>query len=162
MMIRHLIVLAVALQTCWLLGCGGGGPKPGEAVPTFPVTGVVKIDGTPTPMVRVLLFPIDKIPEWFDHRVAAPHWAQTDPEGNFKITTYNAADGAPAGEYAVYFYWEGTPKMVPLSDPDEVAVDPVAAKFNAKYANLMKPQLPTVKVEDGKPTDMGTLELTTK
>jgi hypothetical protein len=161
-MIRHLIVLAVLLQCCWMAGCGGGGPKPPETVPTFPVTGVVKIDGKPTPMVRVLLFPIDKIPEWFDPRLAAPHWAATDPEGKFKITTYVSGDGAPVGEYAVFFHWEGNPKIVPLGDPDEIPVDPVAAKFNAKYANLMKPQLPTVKVEEGKPTDMGTLELTSK
>lgn len=156
---RHLLVMALAVQAFWLTGCG---PKPPEIPPTFPITGTVTIDGKPTPMVQVLMWPIDKMPEWIDTRLQAPHWANTDPEGKFKITTYNAGDGAPPGEYNVFFYWEGNPKVVALANPDEPELDPVAVKFNAKYTNAMKPQLPTIKVEDGKPTDVGTWELTTK
>jgi len=162
MMIRHLTVFAVAFQTCWLVGCGGGGPKPGETVPTFPVTGVVKIDGKPTPMVRVMMFPLDHMPEWIETNGGAPHWANTDPEGKFQITTYNAGDGAPAGEYALFFYWEGIPTNVGLVNPDEPPLDPQSQKFNAKYLNAQKPQISGIKVEEGKPNDLGTLELTTK
>jgi hypothetical protein len=160
LMMRPLLLFAFLLQTCWLAGCGG--PKPPEVPPTFPITGIVTIDGKPTPMVRIMLFPTDKTPDFFDPNTGAPHWANTDPEGKFSITTYNSGDGAPPGEYNVLFFWEGNPKVVPLADPDQPQVDPAAAKFNAKYSNPRKPQLPAVKVEDGKPTDVGTWELTAK
>lgn len=159
-MTRQLIVLGVALQLSWFAGCGGP-PEP-ETIPTFPVTGVVNIDGKPTPMVRVLLFPVEKKPEWIDPRLAAPHWGNTGPDGKFQITTYSSGDGAPVGEYLVFFCWEGNPPVVPLSNPDEPPIDPIAAKFNGKYGNAMKAQVPNIKVVEGQPTDVGTLELTTK
>jgi hypothetical protein len=158
-MVRYIVVLALAIGVCLPAGCARRkGPK---REPTFPVSGVIKIDGTPTPMVRVFMFPEDKLPEWFEPLRGAPHFATTDNDGKFKISTYESGDGAPAGKYVVCFYWEGNPKVLPFSNPDEPPVDPTAAKFNKKYGQPHQSQI-KVTVEKGKATDMGTLDLTTK
>lgn len=154
-MIRYPVVLVCA---CWLAGCSDDEP---QMEPTFPVSGIVQIDGKPTEGVRVMMFPADKIPDWVDPNLGALHQATTDAQGKFEITTYKTADGAPAGNYVVCFYWEGNPKVVPFANPDEPAIDPVAATFNRKYGNPAKSEIkPTV--EEGKPTDLGTLQLTTR
>lgn len=160
-MVRNLLVVVVLASTCWLAGCSSGA-KPPETVPTFPVSGVVHIDGKPAAAVKVMLFPADKLPEGYDPNVGSSHQGLTDPEGKFKITTYYAGDGAPVGEYVTSFHWAGNNIGAQLTDPDAPTVDPTTARFNKKYGDPWKPQVPNVKVEDGKPTDVGTLDLKTK
>jgi 5-hydroxyisourate hydrolase-like protein (transthyretin family) len=157
-MVRHLIVFAVAIEVCWLAGCSR--PKGPKLEPTFPVSGVVQIDGKPTAAVHVFLFPADSAPMGFDPRLGSPHSATTDADGKFKITTYNTGDGAPAGSYVLGFYWEGTPKVVPFSNPDEPKLDPVAVRFNRKYGNPQKSEFKAT--VERKSVDLGKLELTTK
>ncbi|MGD9855501.1 MAG: hypothetical protein AB7U20_11195 [Planctomycetaceae bacterium] len=158
-MVRVWIASLFVMAACWLTGCSG--KKMPETVPTFPVSGTVHIDGKPTGAVRVMMYPAEKPPEFIDPNVGAPHQSVTDPAGKFQITTYFQGDGAPVGSYVVFFYWEGNPKVTPFAIPDEMPVDPVAARFNKKYANAVRPQQQAT-VEEGKPTDLGVLELTTK
>lgn len=158
-MVRHSVLLAFVISAWALPGCSRQkGPK---TLPTFPVSGVVQINGKPTPSVHVWMSPEDKMPDYVDPKLGAPHSATTDENGKFKITTYNSGDGAPAGKYVLSFYWEGNPKVVPFSNPDEPRIDPVAVKFNNKYSNPQKSSFKAT-VDAGKSTDLGTLDLATK
>src|SRR5262245_52695323 len=123
-MVRQPIVVACAVGAYVLAGCSDDEP---QMEPTFPVAGVVQIDGKPTPAVRVMMFPSDKVPDFVDPKLGALHQATTDDSGKFQITTYKSGDGAPVGSYVVCFYWEGNPKVVPFANPDEPLIDPVAA-----------------------------------
>ena len=161
-MYRNSVAAMLVLPVCLLAGCWSSA-KPPETVPTFPLSGVVKIDGKPTSGVKVMIFKSDKLPEGYDPLVGGPHQGVTDSEGKFNITTYYKDDGAPVGEYVMSFYWTGPQNIgAQLSDPDSPALDPTAARFNKKYGDPWKPQVPNPKVEEGKSTDLGTLELTTK
>jgi hypothetical protein len=77
----------------------------------------------------------------------------TGPDGKFAISTYQSADGVPAGEYLLTFVW-GRFDMISKSygGPD---------KLNGRYADHQKSEH-RVQVESGKPTDLGRIELTTK
>lgn len=70
-----------------------------NAQSTVPVEGQVLVDGDPVKDLWVTLHPVDKKPESLLPR------AQTDAEGNFKITSYIGGDGAPPGEYKVTVEW---------------------------------------------------------
>ena len=157
-MLRALFLSAVVMPVFWLAGCSGS--KGPQREPTFPVTGIVQIDGKPTPLVQVLLFPADKAPEVIGN-TGAPHAGTTDSAGKFQITTYDTGDGAPAGNYVIAFYWPGSQLLSLLGDPDEPKVDPVATKFNKKYGSPAKSKT-KVTVEQGNPVDLKTIELTTK
>lgn len=79
------------------LGCDA--PEPiGPAAQS--VQGSVVYQGKPASGFRVTFYPqFDIGPRQF-----APS-AMTDAEGNFKLTSYQAEDGAPAGKYAVAIEW---------------------------------------------------------
>lgn len=69
-------------------------------LPVFPVSGQVSCDGKPTPGAMVVLYPID------DPDQKRPHpWGTVDRDGNFRLTTYRANDGAPAGDYIATVDW---------------------------------------------------------
>lgn len=74
-------------------GCGDGGPK---RLKVHPVSGKITLDSAPLPNAMVVLHPKDK-----SNPLAIAARAQTDAEGNFKVSTYDVNDGAPAGDYAV-------------------------------------------------------------
>ena len=78
--------------------------------------------------------------------------AFTDEEGNFKISTFEAGDGVPVGDYVLTFAW-GKMNLLTMQYSGD--------KFNGKYAD---PKTSTHKftVKEGVPTDLGTIELTTK
>ncbi len=77
------ILLAVA-------GCGRGENR----VPVFPVQGQVLVNGKPAAGAQVVFHPTDKA-----GRVRPS--AVVGEDGKFRLTTFAAADGAPAGAYEV-------------------------------------------------------------
>lgn len=77
----------------FLTGCGGGDAR----LPVHPVEGVITRGGKPLANALVALHPKVK-PAKGDS--IAPN-GQTDENGVFKVSTYDANDGAPEGEYAV-------------------------------------------------------------
>ena len=158
-MIRCLVLSAILIPAFWLAGCSG--PKDPKREPTFAVTGVVQIDGKPTPSVQLFVFSADKAPEVINNLLGAPHMATTDSKGKFQISTFATGDGAPVGNYVIAFYWQGNQMPSALGDPDDPKLDPAATKFNMKYGSPSKSQF-KVTVEQGKPVDLKTLELTTK
>jgi hypothetical protein len=84
-------LLLAALLTA--LGCGS---KHADRLAVFPVSGRILWDGRPLPNAFVVLHP--QGPQ--DLRAITAR-GQTDQDGNFRVTTYEAGDGAPAGAYAV-------------------------------------------------------------
>ncbi len=82
---------------CTATGCG----KSGWQASTYPVSGVIKINGE-SPEKAVLIFHSTAGP--VDRRHSEP-WAIVESDGSFEISTYKDGDGAPKGEYAVTLYW---------------------------------------------------------
>jgi hypothetical protein len=91
--VRPGFAAVVVLFAMALVGCGGEGAA---RLPVHPVEGVVTRDGKPLANALVALHP--KTPQ-AGHEIAPR--AQTDANGQFKVTTYDTNDGAPEGEYAV-------------------------------------------------------------
>jgi hypothetical protein len=87
MKMRMLAVVAVCLFS---YGCGNGGTA--GRVSVFQVTGTIKLAGGPLPGAQVAFVSSD------DQPVAL---GTTDDSGAFKLTTYEADDGAAAGKYSV-------------------------------------------------------------
>jgi hypothetical protein len=85
--------LIVAMGIAGFMGCGS---KNADRLPVFPVEGQITLNGQPLAHAFVVLHPKGN----GDPRLL-PARAQTDRNGNFQVTTYEAADGAAAGEYAV-------------------------------------------------------------
>ncbi len=84
--------LVAAILTGFVLsGCGGGG---GSTEKTYPVKGKITLDGKPFGPANIVFSPIAK--------GARDCVGQVDAEGNVTVTTYQAGDGAPAGEFRVY------------------------------------------------------------
>jgi hypothetical protein len=79
-------------------GCGGNNGQ----LDVYPVSGIVTLQGKPIEGATVMFFGQDEhlravgvpIPE-----------GTTDASGKFELTTYEAGDGAPAGNYAVSITW---------------------------------------------------------
>lgn len=87
------IVTALILFSTTLVGCGGDSVA---RLPVHPVEGEITWNGQPLPNALVALHP--KAAPVVDG--VAPQ-GQTDVNGKFRLTTYDANDGAPEGEYAV-------------------------------------------------------------
>src|SRR5678815_5998609 len=67
-----------------------------DRLKTHPVEGFVQFEGRPLPNAFVVLHPKGLA----DAKVLPAH-AKTDTSGKFKASTYDANDGAIAGEYSV-------------------------------------------------------------
>ena len=80
----------VVLISC-LAGCGGDGSDENR-VTVYPVTGKVTMAGAPVADAAVMFSPQGEQP------TAA---GRTNTDGEFTLTTYEAGDGAAAGEYTV-------------------------------------------------------------
>jgi hypothetical protein len=89
-------VWAFALLTILLLVAAGCGSKHPDRLAVFPVSGQVTWNGQPLPNAFVVLHPKGA----HDLRAVTAR-GQTDQSGNFRVTTYEAGDGAPVGDYAV-------------------------------------------------------------
>jgi len=128
-----------------LSGCGGGENRKA----TFPVTGVVIVNGQPAEAVRITLNDVKGMDP------NQPTYSETfsDKDGKFSVSTYEKGDGVPEGEYTLTFYW-GTINPLNMQYGGE---DKLKQKYTDPATSKIK-----VKVEKGKPTDMGRIELSTK
>jgi 5-hydroxyisourate hydrolase-like protein (transthyretin family) len=145
---RSMMRLALVPMYCLLL-CSCQPKDEQDRKETFPVTGVVHVDGKAVAKLAVRCIDV----KGMDREAPTKSSAFTDEEGKFEIATYEASDGMPAGDYVLTFEW-GQWNMISASygGPD---------KLNGRY---MDPKTSEVKftVKDGEPTDLGTIELTTK
>lgn len=130
------------------IGCSEeqrGGPR--EI--TSPITGVIHVDGKPVGDLRVKAVPEN--PQGVNESLSISGF--TDPEGKFSLSTYEAGDGAPEGDYKLTFMWGQRSLMSGgYGAPD---------KLKKKYLDPKKSEH-SVSVIKGVPNDLGIIELTTK
>jgi hypothetical protein len=145
---RPLLSLAATLASlCICCGCGEKIRGPAR-VATYPVEGVVLVDGQPVGNLAVNCIrqsEPDKqhptLPQCF-----------TEDSGRFKIGTYESKDGVPEGDYAITFQWGEFNLFSRVYEGD---------KLNGRYSDPAASPV-TFKVTKGKPVDLGTIKLTTK
>lgn len=104
-----------------LVGCGSPTSLPGP--PPQPVHGKVLFQGKPAAGFRIAFHPLS---EQQGPRFAPS--ALVDENGEFRLQSYRANDGAPTGDYAVTFTW---PQALPSDDPDDAPrmVDRLKGRF---------------------------------
>ncbi len=119
-----LLLLAASFATS---GCG----RQAEGPPTYPVRGVLLIDGKPAKDAQVIFNPADG--EDFDQRGARPT-GKADENGAFTLTTYQPGDGAPAGTYLVTVYWAANPE----------SLEPSPDRLNGRFADPTRSKLEVV------------------
>ncbi|HTN75740.1 MAG TPA: hypothetical protein VL096_10860 [Pirellulaceae bacterium] len=93
---RRLLLLAIP-AVMLLSGCGKSEPKR-EAV--SPVTGKVSFNGQPPVGAQLVLHSVTPVAG----RTLVPV-ALVNPDGTFKVTSYDAGDGAPPGDYVATITW---------------------------------------------------------
>jgi hypothetical protein len=120
-----------ALTLAAAVGCGEG------RIATYPTRGQVLVGGKPAAGAFVVFHPASNA----SPKAGRPSATAAD-DGTFELTTFEAKDGAPAGEYAVTVQWS-KPKTTPLSlpGPDQLKGrygDP--AKSGLKASVAARPQ----------------------
>ena len=97
---------------CCLTSCDGSGKRPTpqiNKVPVVPVRGTVTVDGKPEVGVKVQCIPQGEF--------AAKEKVNflrgiTAGDGKFSVSTYEAGDGLPPGEYIIVFMWPTPPTII--------------------------------------------------
>ncbi|MBI3410227.1 MAG: metallophosphoesterase [Planctomycetes bacterium] len=94
---------------------------------TYPVHGKVSMDGTPLAGAHVIFYFMEDDPK----KEGAKKYSYTgdafvEPDGSFILSTYQANDGAPVGEYAVAIelrdpYYDGNGNLSPNRLPERYA-----------------------------------------
>ncbi len=163
-MVRRLALVLVLLHLTLISGCvfGSSDPKPKDAKPTFPVTGVVHIDGKPKQGVHLFLTAAEEGSMNPTTPTSSTVAAITSDDGKFSFSTYLPGDGLPAGNYVISFYWTDgfVQDFIVIDDQKPVKLGASATKFNQKYGTPAKSKFKfTV---DKEPVDLKILELTTK
>lgn len=147
---RNLHLLAWAVAGSSLLAATGCPAKNNSnEKQVFKIKGTVLVDGTPTPGIQIALH--DKA--GLDKQQPTVPQGFTDENGDIQISTYEAGDGAPAGEYSVTFTWQEFNLMSRgYGGPD---------KLNKKYSDPKQTPF-SVTLGPDQPNDLGKVELTTK
>ncbi len=143
--------LVFVLMMCLVVGACGS--KTDNRKKTFPVVGKLLIDGKPVEQVAVYCMPVDGL----DKENPTSTSAFTDADGRFEFNTYEKGDGVPEGNYVLTFKW---------GKFNLVTADYGGDKFKGKYLDPKKSEFKiTVSADksvDGKPIDVGTIELKSK
>lgn len=136
LLILHMLTLAA------IPGCGSGGDR----VVVHPVTGKLLVDGK-APEGAVMVFHPVTPPEKEVNKPAA----RVQADGKFQVTTYDAHDGAPPGDYVVTVTWGAPPS------PDKLGGkfrDPTKSQLKVTVTegeNVLEPmELSSVKQPSGR------------
>ncbi|MCA9190136.1 MAG: hypothetical protein KDB03_00175 [Planctomycetales bacterium] len=122
------IYLSVALLVLAVAGCGGDN-RPA----TYPVSGVVTLDGKPVQGASISFTSIGE--------GVQPAVAQTDADGKYSLTTFESGDGAMEGVFqvtATKYHTEAgeNPYGAPTQstgEQKEMSLDDQYANFDANY-----------------------------
>ena len=126
-------VLVLAVLAAVLTSCDRGP----ERKPTFPTRGKVTIGGAPAAGAFVVFHP-EQVPAGEEPTRA---FATVEPDGTYRLTTYEQYDGAPAGSYVVTVMYERAPS--PLAGKGK------AIRVPPKYNDRSRPRC-------GRPSRRGT------
>jgi hypothetical protein len=125
-----------------------GGPKGPPRKDTYPLKGVVYVDGKPAADCGVFCVKVSDV-----DATTPPSSGRTKEDGSFEISTYQKSDGIPEGDYVLTFEWKKFNAIsMNYGGPD---------KLGGRYSNPKKSEK-QFKVEKGKQTDLGKIELKTK
>lgn len=140
---RLAVMTLVVCVVC--TSCDKGPPRKA----TFPVTGTVLVDGKPVDQLAIRCISVAGI----DTKDPTESATFTDTEGKFQIATYQQGDGVPVGSYVLTFEWgQWNYISMQYGGPD---------KLKGKYADA-ETSTTKFEVQEGQPTDLGTIQLTTK
>lgn len=115
-----------ALVLAIWLACSGCNSE--DQFKAYPVSGQVTVKGKPAEGVQVSFFGTDEV---LKSATAPFPKGVTDSDGNFKLTSYDSDDGAPAGNYVVTFVW-------PAVVADDPEVQDQVDRFRGRYASADK------------------------
>lgn len=150
-------LLAIGPVAFALISCGPTKlpPMGGPRLPTVPVVGIVLVDGKPEEGLSINAVPTTP----FERKAYEMFTAITGPDGKFEMATYDSIrpDGLPAGEYALTIAWELCNDGRDRSPTTGKCPD----KLKDRYATSERAPK-KFKVEKGKKSDLGTIELTTQ
>ena len=124
--LRLSVGLLAAAALVALTGCRDG------RIPTYPVTGIVLVDGRPAQGAIIIFCPVEPSAELEHLRPAG----MTDASGEFNLTTFEPADGAPAGRYKVLVKWPAPTPPGEQRDARPGAVNKGPDRLKGKYYNL--------------------------
>lgn len=123
---RLLVGLFGLANLAVLAGCGNG------RIATYPAAGTVNVDGRPAEGAIVVFCPVDPSVELEHLRPAG----KSDASGHFELTTFDPADGAPAGQFKVLVKW---PAPTPAGEDREGrpgAANKGPDRLKGKFYNL--------------------------
>jgi hypothetical protein len=117
------------------LGCGSDDGR----VDVYPVSGKVLVQDRPADGAEVVFYPM--VAEADGVKMPGPA-GTTDAGGVFHLRSYEALDGAPAGEFKVTVVWPAAPP------PNASGVFQLKDRLGGRYANPQTSKL-TATVEPG-------------
>ena len=129
------------------IGCGGTALPGGVRLKTYPVSGIVKVDGEPKPKVKITF-----TPQAETSKLKVNALGISGADGKFQVTTYEGGDGLPAGTYKLTFELdESESNIMGKNEPKDA--------LKGAYSNVATSKF-DVTVKDAK-VDMGVIELST-
>ncbi len=129
------------LLSALMMGLSGCGTElPPDQRQVFPASGKVSFQGKPIPDATVRLHPV-KPPD--DGKPVYISRGRVEDGGEYSISTYAIADGAPAGQYRVSLSWQG-----PLKGLSEDEVDQLRERLPRKYTSPETSGLTVMITED--------------
>ncbi|QDU09192.1 hypothetical protein [Gimesia aquarii] len=142
------LTLSLVLTTFLLLSCKS--PEEPFTKKTYPVKGKIMVDGKePDFPLQITCHNTGEIDT--EHPTASGSISKRG--GTFELSTYTTGDGIPPGDYVLTFVWKKFDVMSrSYTGPD---------KLNKRYDEPEKSDI-KFSVVEGKPTDLGVIELTTK
>ncbi len=146
--VPHVTPLRLFLCAILALLSSGCGTEHTDRKATFPVKGEVYVDGEPAADLAVTLHDVNGI----DSEQPTISATRTDASGKFSVSTYEQGDGVPAGNYTLTFEW---------GEMNTFSMRYEGDKLNGKYKDPETSEH-RVTVEEGKPTELGRIDLTTK
>jgi hypothetical protein len=123
---RRVVRTAGVAGLVLVLGCG---PSEPGMKPVFSVHGAVFVNGKPAKGAVVMFHPLPVTAGRFD---MVRSRGTVGDDGTFQLSTYETADGAPEGEYAVTVYWPGKRAGKPAADDEgtDLPPDQLGLRFN--------------------------------
>ena len=120
---RAAVLAAMAVVAA---GCGQDSPQ----LPTYPVTGSVLVGGRPADRADVVFRRVDAAEAGQPVSVG-----RTTSDGSFRLSTFAADDGAPAGKYAVTVVW-------PVYEENALGEEVRGAdRLKGRFGDARKPEL---------------------